>query len=148
MTIMSQTAKYCIGYFYLYVKQWREQKSSQNHFWHSDRFALMFVHSQVNCLPTTRLKRINLSENTRVIKRTLISTILKTNMVTVNCFAFSYMKWVKECLCQVEQNCIGFQNSLKLQLRKLLDCCIPTYEVILYFRNGHKSRRVGFGCPL
>ena len=23
-----------------------------------------------------------------------------------------------------------------------------SYEVILYFRNGHKSRRVGFGCPL
>ena len=75
---------YCL---FLPVKQWREQKSSQNHFWHNDSVCPdVWAHSEVYCLPTSRVNRKNLSENVRVIKATLISAILKTNMVTPNFF--------------------------------------------------------------
>ena len=89
-------------WLFLPVKQWREQKSSQNHFWHNDSVCPdVWAHSEVHCLPTSRVNRKNLSEIAHVLKGTLIIAILKTNMVTPNFFAFSDRKWTKKCLYQI-----------------------------------------------
>ena len=89
-------------WLFLPVKQWREQKSSQNHFWHNNSVCPDgWAHSEVYCLPTSRVNRKNLSEDACVIKGTLISAILKTNMVTPIFFAFSDRKWIKKCLYQI-----------------------------------------------
>ena len=39
------------------------------------------------------------------------------------------------------------KDELRLRIEEAL-AIRSTYEVILCFQKGHKSRRVGFGCPL
>ena len=65
-------------------------------------FAQMFEHTQkfIAFQPAELIEK-KLSEIARVIKGTLISAILKTNMVTPIFFAFSDRKWIKKCLYQI-----------------------------------------------
>ena len=89
-------------WLFLPVKQWREQKSSQNHFWHNDSVCPdVWAHSEVHCLPTSRVNRKNLSEIARVIKGTLISAIWKPTWWPPIFFSFSDRKWIKKCLYQI-----------------------------------------------
>ena len=102
---MPQTGSQIWYWLFLPVKQWREQNSSQNHFWHNDSVCPdVWANSEVHCLPTSRVNRktwAKLRVTVCVIKGTLISAILKTNMVTPIFFAFSDRKWIKKCLYQI-----------------------------------------------
>ena len=98
---MPQTAKHGIGYFYL-KNNGESNKALKIISGTMIVFAQMFEHTQkFIALPTSRVNRKNLSENACVIKGTLISAILKTNMVTPNFFAFSDRKWIKKCHYQI-----------------------------------------------
>ena len=81
MTIMSQTAKYGVGYFYLWNND-ESKKALKIISGTTIVFAQMFEHTHKFIAWQPAELRKNVSKNGRVIKGTLIIPILKTNMVT------------------------------------------------------------------
>ena len=75
-------------------------------------FAQMFEHTQkfIAFQPAELIEK-NLSENACVIKGTLISAILKTNIVTQFFLHFLIGNGLKNVSTKFEQNRIGFENS-------------------------------------